>query len=450
MEETGISGVEVVKTPATNGGGGDAAVASLGPGRADETPCISVVRRCRRAFYHGLVRAVVAVFRAALWVGRYIHLRPRDRRRADDLEILLTGTFYSDNWVNAHIRPLAASRRCGRLYVVSTHPIQPTPKVVAVYPPGWLVAIVGRVPARLLVFCWMAVRRRPDIIGGFHLLVNGMVAAVVARFVGARSMYFCVGGPAEVVDGGIRAENRLFGRMETPDHHVERGLLRIVSEFDIIITMGARAASFLQGRGTTVPVYVVPGGIDAGQFSLQAEPVTADLILVGRLVEVKRIDVFLEAVSLVARRMPDVTVVVVGDGVLRDELTDRARRLRVDGRVRFVGQQSDVGQWLRRSRLFVLTSDSEGLALSLMEAMTCGLPAVVSNVGDLADLVQDGVNGYLVERRSPEAFADRIIELLADSEKRVAFSRAALRAAKGLRVSAITVRWDAILAGSAE
>ncbi len=439
----------MVKTPATNGGRGDAAVASLGPGRADGTPHVSVARRCRRAFYHGFVRAVVAAFRAALWVGRYIQLRPRDRRRVEGLEILLTGTFYSDNWVNAHIRPLAASRRCGRLCVVATHPIQPTPNVVAVYPPGWLVRVVGRVPARLLVFCWEAVRRRPDIVGGFHLLVNGMVAAVVARFVGARSMYFCVGGPKEVVDGGIRGENRLFGRMETPDHHVERGLLRIVSELDIIITMGTRAASFLQDRGTTAPVYVVPGGIDVGQFSPQAEPVTADLILVGRLVEVKRIDVFLEAVSLVARRVPDVTAVVVGDGVLRDELMDRARRLHVDERVRFVGQQSDVGQWLRRSRLFVLTSDSEGLALSLMEAMTCGLPAVVSNVGDLADLVQDGVNGYLVERRSPQAFADRIVELLVDEEKRAAFSRAAINATEGFRVTAITDRWDEILAGLA-
>ena len=56
----------------------------------------------------------------------------------------------------------------------------------------------------------------------------------------------------------------------------------------------------------------------------------------------------------------------------------------------FVGHQEDVAAWLSKSRVFVLTSDSEGLSLSMMEAMMCGLPAVVSDVGDLGDLSKMG------------------------------------------------------------
>lgn len=81
----------------------------------------------------------------------------------------------------------------------------------------------------------------------------------------------------------------------------------------------------------------------------------------------------------------------------------------------------------------------------MMEAMICGLPAVVSNVGDLGDLVENGVNGYLVPRRSPELFADRIIELLTDAQKLEVFSQAARYSALRYTTEAATAKWDNII-----
>ena len=124
-----------------------------------------------------------------------------------------------------------------------------------------------------------------------------------------------------------------------------------------------------------------------------------DLILVGRLAPIKRIDLYLRAIEQVSRRLPDVTAAIVGDGALRTELEQLVEELGIGERVHFAGQQSDVEDWLSRSRIFVLTSDSEGLALSLMEAMMCGLPAVVSDVGELGELVASGTNGCLVFKR---------------------------------------------------
>ena len=121
--------------------------------------------------------------------------------------------------------------------------------------------------------------------------------------------------------------------------------------------------------------------------------------MTGRLVEIKRIDVFLQAIKSMVQRIPDISAVIVGDGNLRDQLQGMAVDLGVDCHVTFVGHQENVETWLRKSKIFVLTSDSEGLSLSMMEAMMCGLPAVVSNVGDLGDLAKNGVNGYLVPRR---------------------------------------------------
>ena len=104
------------------------------------------------------------------------------------------------------------------------------------------------------------------------------------------------------------------------------------------------------------------------------------------------------------------------------------------------------GSWLRRARVFVLTSDSEGLPLSTMEAMMCGLPVVASAVGDLSDLVSDGVNGYLIEERTPENFSKRILDLLTNTERLGRFAKAARHSIERHNVDAVIQTWDAILA----
>ena len=115
---------------------------------------------------------------------------------------------------------------------------------------------------------------------------------------------------------------------------------------------------------------------------------------------------------------------------------------------RIPSHRRDVESFLKKSRLFALTSDSEGLSLSLMEAMLCGLPAVVSRVGDLGDLVEEGINGYLIAERTPEAFASRFVELLTDGESLAEFGDAARRSASRFELAAVSRLWDGILADS--
>jgi phenylacetate-CoA ligase len=373
------------------------------------------------------------------WIGRRRHLNNNV-----GLEIMLTGRFDSDNWILAHLGPLSASKKCSRIWMVSTNPVPELPKVVAIYPPKWLIKVMGSTHARLWAFLWMAMRKRPDIVGGFHIIVNGIMAAIVGRLAGAQSMYFCVGGPAEVRDGGIHSADSYFTKMETPDIVVEKRLLKIISVFDIIITMGTRAVSFFRDKGIDTNFHVVSGGIDSLRFQPNEETATYDLIWTGRLVEVKRMDIFLQTVKKVVEKVPDVRAVIVGDGPLRDKLHSSSRDLGIDSNVSFVGYQGDTEIWLRKSKIFVLTSDSEGLSLSMMEAMMCGLPAIVSDVGDLGDLVENGVNGYLVPPRSPEQFATRIIKLLTDDRKLNKLSCAAHRSALKYETQATIQHWDNI------
>ena len=397
---------------------------------------------------HGLVRlgirGLLAAHRVALRVARWVGRSPRALPE-EGVDLLLTGTFHSQNWIQAHLEPLIGARRCGSVRIVTTTAVPQLEKVEVIQPPRWLVRVLGAVPARLATFAWIALRTPPHIVGGFHLLLNGLAALLVARFVGARALYFCVGGPAEMLGGGAQSENRLFERLRVPDPVIERRLIEAVGAFDLIITMGSSAVRFFRKHRVQAEFQVVSGGISAIRYQAHPARPIADLIFVGRLAPIKRVDLLLRAVALLREIRPEASALIVGDGAERANLEALSRQLRLEGAVTFVGQRADVERWLRRARVFVLPSDSEGLSLSLMEAMAAGLAPVVSHVGELAELVEDGVSGYLVQGRTPEAFAAKIGELLADPARLERIQEGARRAVARYEVTCVAETWDRVL-----
>jgi glycosyltransferase involved in cell wall biosynthesis len=388
------------------------------------------------------IHAALAVYIGLLRLGKRVGPRPR-QIPPGGADVLLTGTFHSDNWIRSHVLPIAMSSSCARVRLVATNPVPDLPKVEAVYPPNWLLTSVGTVPARLLVFTWLTFKDRPHVIGAFHLLINGLVASLLARWAGARALYFCVGGPVEVFEGGLHGENKYFTKLRVADPLVERWLLEAVDACHLIVTMGTRAVTFFRERGVGSTMRVISGGIDADRFAPpSADEKVYDVALVGRLVPIKRIDIFVRAIAVLVRTRPSAQAVIVGDGPLRADLERLVKELGIESHVTFAGQQTDVQAWLRRTRIFSLTSESEGLALSLMEAMTCGLPGVVPAVGDLGDLVTDDLNGYLVAERAPEAYAARYAELLGDPRRYAAFAAAARSAARKFETAEAVRLWD--------
>jgi glycosyltransferase involved in cell wall biosynthesis len=400
------------------------------------------MNRIAIAFFHGPCRALTLAQRLAVRAAAVL-----GRRRAlpGGADILLTATFHSDNWIGAHIRPLAASAAVKRVRIVATRSVPEVEKVEAIYPPHFLRKLIGGVPARLAWFTWEALRRPADIIGGFPLLFNGLLTTILAKLSGARSLYFCVGGAAEVEKGGLASENRLFTKMRTEDAFVERRLLAAVSDFDQVITMGTAGKSYFEGRGVTSPIAIVSGGIDTQRFEPYTGAPEWDLVFVGRFAPIKRPDLFLRTVAELKKTRPEIRAVMLGDGVLRTTMETLAAELGVQETVTFAGLRPDVESYVRRSRIFVNTSDSEGLPLSVMEAMACGVPCVVSDVGDMRDLVKDGVNGHVVAGRTARDFADRIEPLLANPTLLAQFRLAARAAAESCEISAVAGQWTEIL-----
>lgn len=368
--------------------------------------------------------------------------KPLKQRNIPEIgyDILLTGTFHSDNWIRPHLEPMASSKLCRRVRMVASDKVPVMHKVEAVYAPAFLTRVFGKVPARMLLFVWIAFRDRPDILGGFSIIPNGLIAALSARLTSSMSMYICGGGPREVIE---YLANPIFGITEKHDKVIEQYLLNSLRMQDLIITMGSSAVKYFRQYADTA-YHVMPGGYSSEIFHPAEEQPEYDLILIGRLTYIKRVDIFLESVRLTKNTYPDISAIVVGGGPDFDMLRDKANDLGLSQNVKFAGHQDHVDVLLRKSKIFVLTSDSEGLSQALIQAMLCGLPAVVSNVGDLGDLVHDGVNGYLVNERSAEAFSDGYNRILSDKECLTRFKEEACKSAEKFKMENVIADWNNI------
>lgn len=141
-----------------------------------------------------------------------------------------------------------------------------------------------------------------------------------------------------------------------------------------------------------------------------------DFINVARLNEAKNQKLLIRAFKRVVEREPSARLAIVGGGPLRDELTKSIEQLGLSASVRLLGIRDDISALLHRSKVFVLSSDVEGLPVSVLEAMSAGLPVVLTSAGGLPDLV-DG-NGILVDQGSVEGLSRAMFKLLTDTTTR--------------------------------
>jgi len=155
----------------------------------------------------------------------------------------------------------------------------------------------------------------------------------------------------------------------------------------------------------------------------------------------KAVEVLLEAHARLLRTMPDVHLVIAGEGPTRAEIQRRARELSLDGRVHFLGHRDDVDAILRSLDVAALSSDFEGSPLFVLECMANGTPIVATAVGGIPEMVLDGETGVLVPPRDPEALAGAIEHLLVDPERRAVLAAAAANRLSEFRIDAVARRF---------
>jgi glycosyltransferase involved in cell wall biosynthesis len=139
-----------------------------------------------------------------------------------------------------------------------------------------------------------------------------------------------------------------------------------------------------------------------------------NILFVGRLVRLKRADLFIKLAAALEKRLPEhaLNFQIVGDGVLRDELEQLAKSLDLQSnKISFLGWQDDLSRIYQNSAALVLTSEYEGTPNVLLEAMAHGVPVIASNVGGAAEIV-DKSRGFLIEKTDEKGFAAALAELI--------------------------------------
>lgn len=260
-------------------------------------------------------------------------------------------------------------------------------------------------------------RERPDVVHthAWGALLEGLIAARLAR------VPLVVHGEHGTLQ--LRSYQRWLQRLGW-------------SAVDQVLSVSSRLAERI-AEETGFPlerIRTIRNGVDLSRFAgldrartraaLGVRPGALVAVTVGRLVPVKDHVMLLDAVARLRGSCASITVLIAGDGPLKEQLGRRTAVLGLDAVVRFLGHRSDVETVLAAADVFVLSSASEGLSNTILEAMAAGLPVVATRVGGADELVQDGLTGRLVRPRSPQELAEAMWSILGDAGIRHAMGSA--------------------------
>ncbi len=205
-------------------------------------------------------------------------------------------------------------------------------------------------------------------------------------------------------------------------------------------------------------VRLIPCGIDTRLFRPARRPPDGppSIVCLARMHPVKSLGLLLSACALLMRDHVAFDCTIVGDGAMREELLDLRGELGLDRVVAFPGacEQHDVARWWRRASVAALSSRSEGMPVSLMEAASSGIPAVATAVGGVPELIEHAVTGLVVPYGDPQAFAAALRTLLSDPARRermglAARARALARFSLERQVDDLVALWSEVLSREA-
>jgi len=215
--------------------------------------------------------------------------------------------------------------------------------------------------------------------------------------------------------------NNLNGavRWVIPAHESTVGRF-ILAQSSAVITVSQAAKENCRSFNSdlTEPV-VIPNGVDTSLFTpaFGRDHGPPRVLFVGRLVRNKGPQTLIRALPAVADAVPDIKVTVIGTGPMRGTLDRLAVTEGVRDHVEFVDYVPNMSDAMRTADVFCRPSLSEGMPLTVLEAMASGLPSVVTRISGTAELIDDGTTGVLVEPRAVNDVADGVQRLLANPDE---------------------------------
>lgn len=276
----------------------------------------------------------------------------------------------------------------------------------------------------IITLLWYLWRRRHtyDVIHIHGLSYHTFAAVVAGRFLGRPTI-------TKLANSGPGSDIR---KMRNGDHlALSRLMLPRALQCDRFVALNGEIVRELMISGVPQRRIVrIPNGIDPTVFAEKTSYQLHDparLLFVGRLHGQKGLDTLLHSLRSVLTRIPGQRVVLqlLGDGPDRAKLEALAGQLGISAHVAFLGSRDDVRAYLSEADIFVLPSRAEGLSNALLEAMSAGLPVVVSRIPGNEEVVDHAENGLLCAVDDAASLASALMTLLDDQALRQALGRSA-------------------------
>ena len=185
--------------------------------------------------------------------------------------------------------------------------------------------------------------------------------------------------------------------------------------------------------------------IDNGQLKIENEGKLNRIISVGRLYPQKNQEMMIRAFAKVADKFPGWQLVIFGEGPLRAELEFLVSSFKLEGRVLLPGRTEHVIEELRKSKIFCMSSDYEGMSNSMIEAICVGLPIVTTDVSGVKELVEDGVNGFVVPCGDVDKLSTSFEKLMNSGQLINDFSKSSYAKRELFKIDSIVGQWEKLI-----
>ena len=279
------------------------------------------------------------------------------------------------------------------------------PKVKCHSPPKTLLKWLPLAEAwRIMALIWVVLRHKPELLVAFGTVPHGVYAWLVGRLFRISVIQHVMG------------KNDL--RLTFPGQKGKGITLAAVRAGNMIAVRGHRMKQWLETMGVPPEKVFIQHNIhDFTLFTPRpGQAKDYELIYVGLLAPYKRIDLMLEMLQVLKKKGKKPRLLLVGDGPQKKALEETARQLEIDRQVEFAGNKkfSDLPPLYQRAKVFIMTSQGEGLPQAMIEAMSCGLPTIVPADADIEEVARHGVNALVVNPPTAEAFAQATERLLSE------------------------------------
>jgi glycosyltransferase involved in cell wall biosynthesis len=186
---------------------------------------------------------------------------------------------------------------------------------------------------------------------------------------------------------------------------------------DAIHTISDASKEDLLKFGAKKPIYVIPPAIETSEINPnKSNPL--QFIYVGRLVFYKNIDTIIHSISIVKKQFADVKLIIIGGGPQRQELMELSRKLDLKNNIEFRGyvSEEEKNSTLSSSIAMLFPSLCEGFGLVILESFMFEKPVLVSDSRPLSDIVENNVDGYVIEAKDQKKWAEKIIDVIQNPE----------------------------------